>query len=260
MNSSAHPRSLSSAFERAFRQRSKEFHVFHEPFCQEFTDRKQQLKCGYLNSTVEPLFFSTLNNIFNPYYYENDQSKPLRVFIGSSMQTIEIIKKIRHTFLIRNPEKSIKSLYKACLETDKIYLKYLNRSKNCFKTVSPGLMNLKNYFDLIKNVTDEKIVLVDADDLEREPKKVLRKYCEMIGIKFKNVMLDWKAENVQWGTWRGFINNSWLKNAEQSTGFGKIIKKEDEIEYPQSHGLGPVLQPGEKLMNFFAEFSLGTYH
>ncbi|RIB05483.1 hypothetical protein C2G38_2219548 [Gigaspora rosea] len=56
---------------------------------------------------------------------------------------------------------------------------------------------------------------------------ILRKYCEMIGIKFKNDMLEWKVENVQWGTWRGFINNSWLKNAEQSTGFGKIIKKEE---------------------------------
>ncbi|RIB04170.1 hypothetical protein C2G38_2223090, partial [Gigaspora rosea] len=39
-----HPRSLSSAFERAFRQRSREFYVLHEPFCQEFTERKQQLK------------------------------------------------------------------------------------------------------------------------------------------------------------------------------------------------------------------------
>ena len=35
--------------------------------------------------------------------------------------------------------------------------------------------------------------MVDADDLVREPEKVLRKYCEMVGCKFKKEMLEWKA-------------------------------------------------------------------
>ncbi|CAG8779245.1 14914_t:CDS:1, partial [Cetraspora pellucida] len=38
-----HPRSLSTAFERAFQQRSREFYVFHEPFCQEFSERNRNL-------------------------------------------------------------------------------------------------------------------------------------------------------------------------------------------------------------------------
>jgi hypothetical protein len=36
--------------------------------------------------------------------------------------------------------------------------------------------------------------LVDADDLVREPEKILRKYCEMVGVEFKKEMLEWKAE------------------------------------------------------------------
>ena len=55
-----------------------------------------------------------------------------------------------------------------------------------------GLKESRALYDLIKDVTGEEIALVDADGLIREPEKVLRKCCEMVGCKFKEEMLEWK--------------------------------------------------------------------
>ncbi|CAG8611381.1 97_t:CDS:2, partial [Racocetra persica] len=48
-----------------------------------------------------------------------------------------------------------------------------------------------------KNITEEEIVLVDADDLVRELEKILRKYCEMVNVEFKKEMLEWKEERLK---------------------------------------------------------------
>ena len=63
-----------------------------------------------------------------------------------------------------------------------------------FSADAIGLKESRAFYDLIKGVTGEEIALVDADDLVREPEKILRKYCEMVGVEFKKEMLEWKAE------------------------------------------------------------------
>ncbi|CAG8815658.1 21191_t:CDS:2, partial [Dentiscutata erythropus] len=183
----------------------------------------------FLNQTAlpkptDPITFvhhlsPALNEILSPHYYNDNKSHTLRVFVKDHASNFlevfegnleenplgskEILSKFKHTFIIRNPEKSVKSFYEA---------------------------------KILHNVTGEKVVLVDAGDLVREPEKILRKYCEMVNIEFKKEMLEWKKERLKiWNLKLSGpnIDYLWHKNAMQSTGFDKAINNEEEIEYSQ---------------------------
>ncbi|CAG8742000.1 8958_t:CDS:1, partial [Cetraspora pellucida] len=111
---------------------------------------------------------------------------------GNPLQSKEILSKFKHTFLIRNPEKSVKSYYKAANATYKAWDKANvpnSERVELFSSSRIGIKESRELYDLIKNVTGEEIPLVDADDLVREPEKVLRKYCEMVNVEFKKEML-----------------------------------------------------------------------
>ncbi|CAG8541177.1 10601_t:CDS:2 [Dentiscutata erythropus] len=234
----SHPRSLSTVFERPFLQRPQEFHVIHEPINPisraYVTKNFEFLNQIPLPKPTDPITFvhhfsPTLNEILAPHYYNDDKTHTLRVFAkehasnfldafegnldGNPLGSKEILSKFKHTFIIRNPEKSVKFFYKAANSTYKAW------DKAC-----------------TKNITGEDIVLVDADDLVREPEKVFRKYCEMVNIEFKKEMLEWKEERLKiWDLKLSGpdIDYLWHKNVMQSTGFDKSINGEKEIEYPQ---------------------------
>ncbi|CAI2185620.1 19022_t:CDS:2 [Funneliformis geosporum] len=261
----AHARSLSTVFERPFLQLEQEFHVIHEPFVpiglayksnnEELLNRIQPPK------TTDPITFKhhftpSLNEMLTPHYYNDDQTKPLRVFVkdlatiflsaseGNPLRSKEVLLKFKHTFLIRNPVKSVKSYYKAAISTYKVWDDANVPSSErivLFSAKDIGLKESRALYDLIKGITEEEIPLVDADDLIRDPEKVMRRYCKMIGAEFKREMLEWKAEKVE--HWDVKIPNVyhvpdlyniWHKNSAKSTGFNKFVnKEEEEIEYPQ---------------------------
>jgi hypothetical protein len=217
----AHWRSLSTVFERQFLQLHQEFHVIHEPFvpiCLAYMAKNEK----FLNSIqppkpTDPIITThhltpTLNEILAPHYYNGDQTQPLRVFVkdfatifshaseGNPLQSKEVLLKFKHTFLIRNPEKSVPSYYKAANATYKAWDEAnvpSSERTELFSAEYIGLKELRDLYNLIKDVTGEEIALVDADDLVREPEKVMRKYCEMVGMEFKKEMLEWKAEEVK---------------------------------------------------------------
>lgn len=53
--------------------------------------------------------------------------------------------------------------------------------------------------------------MIDADDLLDQPKEVMRKYCESVGLDFKESMLGW-GENgdgcSKFDKWKGFHNDA----------------------------------------------------
>ncbi|RIB28637.1 hypothetical protein C2G38_2058714 [Gigaspora rosea] len=240
----SHPRSLSTVFERLL-QRPQEFHVIHEPINPinraYVTKNFEFLNQIPLPKPTDPITFvhhfsPTLNEILAPHYYNDDKTHTLRVFVkehasnfldalegnleGNPLGSKEILSKFKHTFIIRNPEKSVKSFYKAANSTYKAW------DKACVPN--------SERFDIFYSETE--IVLVDADDLVQEPEKILRKYCEMVNIEFKKEMLEWKEERLKiWDIKLSDpdIDYLWHKNVIQSTGFDKSINNDEEIEYPQ---------------------------
>ncbi|CAG8523557.1 15537_t:CDS:2, partial [Cetraspora pellucida] len=73
-------------------------------------------------------------------------------------------------------KKSVKSFYKAANSTYKAWDKacILNSERyDIFFSEKVWLKESRILYDLIKDITREKIVLVDADDLVQEPEKIL---------------------------------------------------------------------------------------
>ncbi|CAG8468189.1 517_t:CDS:2 [Acaulospora morrowiae] len=261
----AHARSLSTVFERPFLQLPLKYHVIHEPlvpigvaYMANNVDFLNNIPLPKPNDpiTLAHHLSPTLNEILAPHYYQGDQTRPLRVFVkdlatiflhaseGNLLRSREILLKFKHTFLIRDPEKSVKSYYNAANATyqawDKAGISSCERVE-LFSANLIGLKELRAFYDLIKGETGEEIPLVDADDLIQEPEIILRKYCEMVGVEFERGMLEWKAERVE--AWDANISSIpdvpglydiWHGNSSQSTGFNKSVKKEQrEVDYPQ---------------------------
>jgi hypothetical protein len=68
--------------------------------------------------------------------------------------------------------------------------------------------------------------LVDASDLLADPNKIVKQYCESLGVPFDQSMLSWESGNVSaFNAWQGYHTA-----AEQSTGFKTETPTDVEAE------------------------------
>ena len=96
----------------------------------------------------------------------------------------EFLKRIRSTYLIRDPAKSICSYYK--LDTD-------------LTSEEVGLEAQYRQFEFTAEVTGETPIVVDANDLTDDTEGCMRKYCQALGIPFLEHALSWSDElPVEW--------------------------------------------------------------
>ncbi|CAG8748269.1 11658_t:CDS:2, partial [Racocetra fulgida] len=231
-----HPRSISHAFQRPFLQRSQEFHVICEPLLDLMLDQHiKDVKNGIADpskpsnsSLFMPKVLSTFDEVWKTHYDESSNKSKrvfyhehsvflLRAISETSFLTNPQFLEMTHTFLIRNPVKSVRSLYKAA---NFIFKKSPEYQLQDFDKSLVGLKESKQIFDLLKDL-NKQLIVVDADDLINDPERVLNKYCELIGEGYKEEMIHWEAKTVN-------------DNAENSTGFNNFTNKYDqEIEYPQ---------------------------
>lgn len=138
-----------------------------------------------------------------------------------------ILKRFKHSFLIRTPERSIPSYFK-CVEEGASGWTYWDNA-------DAGYKELKILYDWFSNPEssfnresgDEYAVqqpqpppLLDASTLLAHPKHSIKQYCSAVGIPFSEEMLSWDSGPVdEWAKWGGYHNA-----AEKSTGFIKESK------------------------------------
>ncbi|XP_072036914.1 uncharacterized protein [Amphiura filiformis] len=103
----------------------------------------------------------------------------------------KIPKGFRHTFLIRNPNKIMKSQLKGFMRAQKT---------GSFKNpkLTPDKIRPVQYLnELWKYVKAEGLesrpVIIDIDELLENPKEMLEAYCKEIGIPFTEDLLTWPA-------------------------------------------------------------------
>ena len=79
-------------------------------------------------------------------------------------------------------------------------------------------------------------IVIDADDLMKNPREVLQQYCAFVGLQFDDRMLDWsddgrRTEDKPWDC----IPISWIRDVKETTGFRKTDKVHDTgaDDYPQ---------------------------
>lgn len=122
-----------------------------------------------------------------------------------------VLDPLKNVFLIRDLKKLIASFAKVI--------------------PNPSLQDIgiKIEFDLyqyLKNQGKEPIVL-DADELLKNPKLVLNQLCQKLGIDFSNQMLTWNpGPRKEDGIWA----KHWYHNVHKSTGFKKQTSEPIELK------------------------------
>jgi hypothetical protein len=202
----AHPRSLSTAFERMILQRG-DFYVLHEPFCTFYDTGSVEIvspegcivRLDSFDAIADCIIdWSGSNNVFLKetveYRYE------------ILFRRTDLLRTFTHTFMVREPEKTINSHY----------------AMNAH--FSFGELGYGNLLDLYDMLEKEKIGLadvVDADELLDDPSAVISNYCIRTGITYDPASLSWKAEDNQ--LWRR--TQKWHEAVSTSTGFSAAVQQ-----------------------------------
>lgn len=91
---------------------------------------------------------------------------------------------ISHTFLIRHPNKAVPSYARLCYPGAPTGFDYFDPSEMGYK-------ELRMLFDFIREETGKTPLLVESEELLKAPPKVVKAWCEHVGIEFKEEMLAW---------------------------------------------------------------------
>ncbi len=123
---------------------------------------------------------------------------------------LEFLRNMQNVFLIRDPYKLILSFSKMIPNPTMIDI---GLKKEC--EIYSFLMS--------KN---EKIIVLDSQEILKDPKKVITQLCGQLGIPFRQEMLQWKAgTRNEDGVWAKY----WYADVHKSTGFAKLKKSEKEL-------------------------------
>ncbi len=107
----------------------------------------------------------------------------------------------KHTFLIRHPSKAIPSQYKACAACK-------------FNFDDTNYCQLYEMFRAVQEVESSPLVL-DADDLLENPKRMMELYCSATGLPFDDDMLSWSP---------GVVPDSWMDTIQPEVWYGTAIR------------------------------------
>lgn len=88
-----------------------------------------------------------------------------------------------------------------------------------------GIRQSYELFHFLEHRNYHRLV-IDSNELLKDPRKMLNAICENMGIDFQPAMLTWQAGGrPEDGVWAKY----WYKNLHRSTGFAPIEKEEREL-------------------------------
>jgi len=231
----SHPRSRSTAFERAFIER-EDCYVVHEPtslalyFGQEITDIMRALEC---------VGRAPLPHVLSDVCYRTPHSH--HVFIKdfayhcASHLSDQFLSQFKHVILVRKPEETIRSFH--AIHPD-------------FQVWEVGYHELYWLARRLRSLGHAP-VLVDAQQLVDTPQEIMKSVCEWTGLPFSPAMINWKHREVMpsWERWDRFH-----KVALESRILGGIsVKEREPALIPKRAGLIHYLEPiYEAIFNEFA--------
>jgi len=234
------PRCVSTAFERAIMTLSNT-KIFHEPYSNAYYFGPERQSDRYASTPVKPKEtyryvksllckdYDGIDVIFSKdmaYCVENKYS----IFLD------EDLKEFKHTFLIRDPNKAIPSLYQASTNPKLTGWNY-------FDPIEAGFRQMYELYDFVRENLDDNPVIVDADDLLDQPDEIMKSYCNDVRIPYEPHMTSWEPGPIpDWDVWSG-----WHENALKSSGFTPRIKKNAQAK-PQPNHPEEVLKAIEEAM------------
>ena len=202
------PRNISTALMRSFENRSDCF-VSDEPFYSYFlhkTGLKHPLRDKIIKSGLVD-YNKIIKYIIGP----TPSSKKIwyqKHMAHHILQGVDIdwIKNMRNCLLIRHPGDVILSYSK----------------KNEINSIQQlGYLQQINIYEILSQDIETTPIIVDAQDLLQEPKKMLIKICENLRIKFDKKMLSWPSGSRKTD---GIWGKHWYQQVEASVGFKPHVK------------------------------------
>lgn len=173
------PRSTSTAFEWMMRQRG-DLDCLHEPFGEAWYQGEDPMwprfKPG--EKTTPEL---TLESVWQD-IQERAEKGP--VFLKDfphyihHLWTPEFLSHFTHAFLIRDPAKTITSMYDKWPDFDELEV---------------GFPEQRALFDLLSALKGTPPPVIDSDDLLEDPFKITEAFCDAVGIPFVEDALTWEA-------------------------------------------------------------------
>lgn len=214
------PRSVSTAFEKTFSQRS-DTNIVHEPFtnCYYFSHKRVSNRYGdysFLENYVGEVAIDAI---------QSQNSKPITFVKDLAFQAFyylsdDFFNQIDNTFLMRSPQEVIASLYK--LKPD-------------FTDEEFGFYALYDLFKRKINMGEDKPIVVDATRFRNNPEEQLQKYCQLLNIQFYSEMLTWQAAPLKkWEEHERDSQKKWHEQLESSTKINQP-KRQLQVEIKPEH-------------------------
>ena len=201
------PRNLSTALMRSFGNRSDVTNVLDEPFYASYlvsTNKDHPMKKEAIQSQ--------LTNIDD--VKKNCQVANKGVTYQKHM-THHIIDKdyswmneLINCFLIRNPKMVVHSFMKSW-------------NDGGFEDI--GFQQQYDIYKYVQENINDKPIIIDASKLRNDPKRVLSKFCEIVGLEWDEKMLSWSTGLKYYdGVWA----KHWYPSVLNSTSFKPESKKQ----------------------------------
>lgn len=212
----SHPRSVSSAMERVMLERG-DMTTFHEPFIYLYYVHDAKKTLPYFDIAPDhPRSYADIRDMLlraaerRPVFV-----KDMSYYVSDHISGDEaFVHRVKNTFLIRSPRKSIPSYHK--LDPD-------------VTSEEIGLEAQYHHFELVRELTGETPLVIDADDLQADTEGTVRAYCRALGIAFMPESMTWDDPvPAEWQYVAG-----WHEDLSKSKGIGsKTERKVDLDEVP----------------------------
>lgn len=137
-------------------------------------------------------------------------------------------KHMAHHFLPDTPTEWLKGRHHCILLRDPraVIASYV-KSRPEVTLADIGVLQLETLFEKITDEQSEAPLVIDSDDLLRDPAAMLQALCTRIGIEFLPAMLSWPAGKREtdgvWAPW-------WYARVEASTGFETRAPFEGQLD------------------------------
>ena len=209
----SHPRSVSSAMERIMFERG-DMMMFHEPFIYLYYvgDGKKVLAYFDVSPEHPTSYVGIRDMILEGARHRRVFAKDMSYYISDYLEDdSEFVKRVTNTFLIRNPAKSIPSYYRLDPEV---------------LSEEIGLEAQWRHFEIVREITGETPIVIDADDLQRDTEATMRVYCAALDLAFIPESLSWKEDIPE--TWRHVAG--WHGDLAGSKGIGSPNQRQVDVD------------------------------
>ncbi|HCX87404.1 MAG TPA: hypothetical protein DG761_05225 [Gammaproteobacteria bacterium] len=179
----AHPRSLSTVFERIMRERG-DLNCLHEPFMYDYyVHRRVRIMPGFEIDLDHPAAYREIRDSIvalaqtGPVFFK-DMSYYVLPYLPTDP---DFASKITHSFLIRNPVSAIVSYYRL---DSKITLEEI------------GIASQWTHFKALVDLFGTEPIVIEAESVQARPKQTLSHYWEQVKLDYVDHAFNWSQEDA----------------------------------------------------------------